>query len=59
MGEDSSLEGVMCVKISGRYIISGHTDGGVYLWNSNNFVRVASHMTPVIDLGMMVYNGEF
>lgn len=58
MDGDSYLNAVMCVKISGRYIISGHTDGGVYLWNSNNFVRVASHMTAVIDLGMMVYNGE-
>lgn len=59
MGGDFSLEAVMCMKISGRYIISGHADGGVYLWNSNDFVRVAFHMTPVIDLGMMVFSGEF
>jgi hypothetical protein len=59
VGGDFNLEAAMCMKISGRYIISGHTDGGVYLWDSNDFVKVASHMTSVIDLGMMVFSGEF
>lgn len=56
---DFNLEPATCMKISGRYIISGHTYGGVYLWDSNAFVKVASHMTPVIDLGVMVFSGEF
>lgn len=49
----------MCVKVSGRCVISGHTDGDVFLWNSNDSVKVASHMTAVTSLGTMVYSGEF
>jgi hypothetical protein len=58
-GEDFSLDPVTCMKTSGRYVISGHTNGGVFLWDSNGSVKVASHARDVTDLSMMVYSGEF
>jgi len=57
--EDTSLTKVICMKISGRCIITGHMNGDVLLWTCSNHVKVTSHLRPVTSLGVMVYSGEY
>ncbi|GFG33174.1 hypothetical protein Cfor_06758 [Coptotermes formosanus] len=56
--EDTSLTPVTCMKISGRCITTGHSNGDVLLWSYSNRVKVASHLRYVTALGVMVYTGE-
>jgi hypothetical protein len=47
------------MKISGRCITTGHSNGDVLLWSYSNRVKVASHLRYVTALGVMVYTGEY